>query len=89
MSAQGRSYVFPPALRSASGGCLADELRVPDLGLATLLPGTYQVQLPGGPDLTPLSAPTDLNVGRTRQPAAHPGGSSPSSTPSSSASTSN
>lgn len=80
---------LPQSTAATTSGCFAYELTAPDLGLATLPTGTYQVQLLGGPDLTPLSAPTDLTVGTTRQPAAQPGDSSPSSTPSSPASTRN
>jgi putative serine protease PepD len=80
---------LPQSTATAAGGCFAYELRAPDLGLATLPTGTYQVQLLGGPDLTPLSAPTDLTVGTARQHAAKARASSPSSSPSSPASARN
>ena len=80
---------LPQSTATATSGCFAYELSAPDLGLATLPTGTYQVQLLGGPDLTSLSAPTDLTVGTARQHAAKASASSPSSPPSSSASTRN
>jgi hypothetical protein len=80
---------LPQSTATATSGCFAYELRAPDLGLATLPAGTYRVQLLGGPDLIPLSAPTDLTVGTARQHAAKAGAPSPRSSPSSSASTRN
>jgi putative serine protease PepD len=68
---------LPQSTATTTSGCFAYQLNAADLGLATLPAGTYQVQLLGGPDLTPLSGPADLTVGATRRPA-----------PSSSASTS-
>jgi hypothetical protein len=79
---------LPQSTAATTSGCFAYELSAPDLGLATLPAGTYQVQLLGGPDLTPLSDPTDLTVGGTRQHAAKPS-TSPSSSASPSASTRN
>ncbi|HMG65394.1 MAG TPA: serine protease, partial [Streptosporangiaceae bacterium] len=80
---------LPQSTATAASGCFAYELTAPALGLAALPAGTYQVQLLGGPDLTPLSAPADLTVGAAPQHAAKAGASSPGSSPSSSASTRN
>jgi putative serine protease PepD len=86
---QAASGGLPQSTAATTSGCFAYQLSASDLGLATLPTGTYQVQLLGGPDLTPLSAPAGLTVGATDQHAAAPGASSPSSSPSPSASTRN
>jgi putative serine protease PepD len=86
---QAASGGLPQSTAATASGCFAYQLSAGDLGLATLPTGTYQVQLLGGPDLTPLSAPASLTVGATDQHAAAPGTTPPSSSPSPSASTRN
>jgi putative serine protease PepD len=54
---------LPQATATQSSGCLTYELDAGDLGLSVLPAGTYQVQLLGGPQLTPLGPPTSLTVG--------------------------
>jgi putative serine protease PepD len=53
---------LPQAIVTKSSGCLSYELAAAQLGLAVLPAGRYQFQLLGGPELTPLSAPTGLTV---------------------------
>ncbi len=53
---------LPQATATSSSGCFSYDLTADQLGLATLPSGTYQVQLLAGPNLTPVSAPTDLTV---------------------------
>ena len=53
---------LPQAIVTKSSGCLSYELDAAQLGLAALPAGSYQLQLLGGPELTPLSAPTRLTV---------------------------
>ena len=53
---------LPQAVATTSSGCFGYELTADQLGLPTLPVGTYKVQLLAGPDLTPVSAPADLNV---------------------------
>ena len=53
---------LPQAIVTKSSGCLSYELDAAQLGLAVLPAGSYQFQLLGGPELTPLSAPTRLTV---------------------------
>jgi putative serine protease PepD len=53
---------LPQAIATSSSGCFTYDLTADQLGLATLPAGTYQVQLLAGPNLTPVSAPTDLTV---------------------------
>jgi putative serine protease PepD len=84
-SAQGG---LPQSTASTTSGCFTFEVAAADLGLATMPDGTYQVQLLGGPNLTPLSDPASLVVGHPQTHAAQPGTSSPSSSPAPSASTS-
>jgi putative serine protease PepD len=54
---------LPQGTATAGRACFAYELTADQLGLATLPPGTYRLQLLAGPDLAPVSAPTDLAVG--------------------------
>jgi putative serine protease PepD len=54
---------LPQAIVTKNSGCLSYELDAAQLGLAVLPAGRYQLQLLGGPELTPLSAPTRLTVG--------------------------
>jgi putative serine protease PepD len=54
---------LPQATATQSSGCLTYELDASDLGLSVLPAGTYQVQLFGGPQLTPLGPATSLTVG--------------------------
>jgi hypothetical protein len=53
---------LPQAIASSSSGCFSYDLTAQQLGLPILPAGTYQVQLLAGPNLTPVSAPTDLTV---------------------------
>ncbi len=53
---------LPQATASTSSGCFAYNLTANQLGLATLPPGTYQLQLLAGPALTAVSAPADLTI---------------------------
>ena len=53
---------LPQAIVTKSSGCLSYELAAAQLGLAVLPAGRYQFQLLGGPELTPLGAPTSLTV---------------------------
>jgi putative serine protease PepD len=53
---------LPQATVARNSGCLSYELGAAQLGLAVLPVGRYQFQLLGGPELTPLSAPTSLTV---------------------------
>jgi len=61
---------LPQATAAQSSGCFVVDLSAAQLGLALLPAGSYRVQLLGGPDLTPLRAPSDLSV--TRSAAATP-----------------
>ncbi len=54
---------LPQATATEASGCLTYELDASDLGLAVLPTGSYQLQLLGGPQLTPLGPPTSLTVG--------------------------
>jgi putative serine protease PepD len=54
---------LPEAIITQSSGCISYELDASQLGLAVLPSGTYQLQLLGGPELTPLDTPTNLRVG--------------------------
>lgn len=54
---------LPEAIVTQSSGCISYELDASQLGLAVLPTGTYQLQLLGGPELTPLDNPTKLKVG--------------------------
>jgi putative serine protease PepD len=54
---------LPQATATQSSGCLSYELDASDLGLSVLPAGTYQLQLLGGPQLTPLGPATSLTVG--------------------------
>jgi putative serine protease PepD len=54
---------LPQATATQSSGCLTYELDASDLGLSVLPAGTYQLQLLGGPQLTPLGPATSLTVG--------------------------
>ena len=53
---------LPQAIVTKSSGCLSYELTAAQLGLAVLPAGQYRFQLLGGPELTPLGAPTSLTV---------------------------
>ena len=53
---------LPQAIVTHSSGCISYELDAAQLGLAVLPAGRYQLQLLGGPELTPLSAPASLTV---------------------------
>jgi putative serine protease PepD len=53
---------LPQAIATASSGCFSYDLTASELGLGSLPAGVYQVQLLAGPDLTPVSAPTDLTL---------------------------
>jgi putative serine protease PepD len=53
---------LPEAIVTQSTGCLSYDLVASQLGLAVLPTGTYQLQLLGGPELTPLDNPTNLTV---------------------------
>ena len=61
---------LPQATATQSSGCFVVDLSAAQLGLALLPVGSYQVQLLGGPGLTPLNPPSDLSV--TPQAAATP-----------------
>jgi putative serine protease PepD len=88
-AASGAAGGLPQSTATSASGCFVYELDASDLGLATLPTGTYQIQLLGGPNLTPLSAAADVTVGTPRRPAARKGTHAPASSPSSTASTSN
>ena len=61
---------LPQSTASASSGCFSYSLIASQLGLASVPNGTYQVQLLDGPDLAPVSAPTNVSVtGGTQPPA--------------------
>jgi putative serine protease PepD len=53
---------LPQATSTQSSGCFTYELSAAQLGLAVLPAGRYQLQLLGGPELTPLSAPASLTI---------------------------
>jgi putative serine protease PepD len=53
---------LPQAIVTDSSGCISYELDAAQLGLAVLPAGRYQLQLLGGPELAPLSAPASLTV---------------------------
>jgi hypothetical protein len=53
---------LPQATAAQSSGCVTYDLTPGQLGLTTLPTGSYQVQLLGGPDLTPLGAVSDLTL---------------------------
>ena len=59
----GDTGALPEAIVTQSSGCISYELDASQLGLAVLPAGTYQLQLLGGPELTPLDNPTKLRVG--------------------------
>jgi putative serine protease PepD len=59
----GDTSALPEAIVTQSSGCISYELDASQLGLAVLPTGTYQLQLLGGPELTPLDNPTKLRVG--------------------------
>jgi putative serine protease PepD len=61
----GNTGALPEAIVTQSSGCISYELDASQLGLAVLPAGTYQLQLLGGPELTPLDNPTKLRVGAT------------------------
>ncbi len=61
---------LPQATATQSSGCFVVNLSAAQLGLALLPVGSYQVQLLGGPGLTPLNPPSDLSV--TPQAASTP-----------------
>jgi putative serine protease PepD len=54
---------LPQATATQASGCLTYELDASALGLAVLPTGSYQLQLLGGPQLTPLGPPASLTVG--------------------------
>ena len=53
---------LPQAIVTHSSGCISYQLDAAQLGLAVLPAGRYQLQLLGGPELAPLSAPASLTV---------------------------
>jgi putative serine protease PepD len=53
---------LPQTIVTQSSGCISYELDAAQLGVAVLPAGRYQLQLLGGPELTPLGAPTSLTV---------------------------
>ncbi len=53
---------LPQSTATASSGCFTVDLTAAELGLPALPDGSYHVQLLGGPDLTPLSASSNLAV---------------------------
>ena len=59
----GDTGALPEAIVTQSSGCISYEVDASQLGLAVLPVGTYQLQLLGGPELTPLDNPTKLRVG--------------------------
>lgn len=59
---------LPQAIATASSGCFSFDLTAAQLGLAVLPAGIYQVQLLAGPDLTPVSTPTDLTLAASASP---------------------
>lgn len=61
---------LPESTASASTGCFSYPLIASQLGLASVPNGTYQVQLLAGPDLAPVSAPTNVSVAGDTQPPA-------------------
>ena len=75
---------LPQTVATTSSGCFGYQLTAGQLGLPALPAGTYQVQLLAGPDLTPVSAPVDLNVtalGRESPGGGGQGASPPSQQP--------
>jgi putative serine protease PepD len=56
---------LPQTIVTQSSGCISYELDAAQLGLAVLPAGRYQLQLLGGPELTPLGPPTSLTVSPT------------------------
>ncbi len=54
---------LPQATVTQSSGCLSYELDAAQLGQAVLSAGRYQLQLLGGPELTPLGPAANLTVG--------------------------
>ena len=60
---------LPEAIVTQSSGCVSYELDASQLGLAVLPTGTYQLQLLGGPELTPLDNPAKLTVGAAPTPS--------------------
>ena len=59
---------LPQSTAKASSGCFSYGLIASQLGLASVPNGTYQVQLLAGPDLAPISAPTNVSVASGTQP---------------------
>ncbi|MGH3257201.1 MAG: trypsin-like peptidase domain-containing protein [Streptosporangiaceae bacterium] len=59
----GDTGALPEVIITQSSGCISYELDASQLGLAVLPSGTYQLQLLGGPELTPLDNPIKLRVG--------------------------
>ena len=66
----GPSGSLPQTMATADSGCFGYGLAAAQLGLASLPEGRYQVQLLAGPDLAPVSAPADLDVGGLAEPPA-------------------
>jgi putative serine protease PepD len=54
---------LPQTTVTKSSGCLSYELAAAQLGQAVLTAGRYQLQLLGGPELTPLGPAASLTVG--------------------------
>ena len=53
---------LPQGTAPSSSGCIAYDLTPDQLGAGTLPSGTYQIQLFGGPSLTPIGQPTTVTV---------------------------
>jgi len=59
---------LPQSIATASNGCLALALSAQQLGLTTLPTGTYQIQLYGGPSLTPIGQSASVTVSTSGTP---------------------
>jgi putative serine protease PepD len=67
---------LPQTTATTASGCISYQLTADQLGITTLPAGTYQVQLLAGPNLTPVSAPADLDVTAPPTGAGAPSGAS-------------
>jgi hypothetical protein len=68
----GQEGGLPQATATAGSRCFVYHLTASQLGLASLPEGRYQVELFAGPNLAPVGAPADLDIGGTGGPPAQP-----------------
>jgi len=59
---------LPQSIATTGSGCLAVALSAQELGLTSLPTGTYQIQLYGGPSLTPIGQAASVRVSTSGTP---------------------